>query len=276
LNNKILIIIVLYEKKLSESESFQTLMQVDFPKNDYICVIWDNSNKSMLNIELQNNFEYFFNGKNESLSIVYNTISKKYENQYNYLVIFDDDSSIPTNFFKLLKKSIDDNKNIELFVPKIFNKKKLVSPGKINYVKGSLLQNISTGVQKTDNITVISSGICISNKYIKENNYKLFDERLNLYGIDTLFMKNFRKKNRYFYVLDIIIEHDTSLRNEPSVTKLAKRYDNLLMSWLIVYSDSIFEKILIRCYVLYHIFKFSISHRSLVLIKLMSGYKNDR
>ncbi len=273
---KLLVLIVSYESKLSKCNSLLSLL----PQINHSCfrnlIIWDNSQKNMCDLQLPSKCTYLFEGKNESLAKVYNKVSLNYKNEYSHLLILDDDSVLPSDFIDKVYKSVKSNLLIDLFVPKIFNNQRLVSPGKIDFIKGRLLNSVTCGINPTKDMTIISSGMCLSKRYISEHNFRIFDEKLNLYGIDTRFMKVFRKKTLNFYIFDIEIQHDTSLRTEVSVEKLAFRYNNLLRSWLIVYSDTLFEKVSIRLYVLYHILKFTLIHRSLRLISLMSGLKHDK
>ncbi|MNY47936.1 hypothetical protein D3C86_1832360 [compost metagenome] len=64
-----------------------------------------------------------------------------------------------------------------------------------------------------------------------------FDERLNLYGIDTSFMLRFSKFEKQLYVLRIKFDHDTVLWSNPSADVMLSRFRNLKATWPKILSD---------------------------------------
>ncbi|MCP4056796.1 MAG: hypothetical protein GY738_05635 [Pseudoalteromonas sp.] len=263
---KFLILVVLFNKRFSQSSSIQSLLnKVDF---DFTLYIWDNSNDisvleenraDSLNIE---NFIYYTSSNNEPLSKVYNKVLRENVRNYNFFVILDDDTFINDSYIDCLK-SLDEKHLVA--VPKVYSADKMISPGRIQFVKGQEIGSIQSGVIDSKNITAIMSATIINSRYVlnslKSNGF-IFDERLSFYSVDTMFFKTYRTENESIYVLDCHLEHSSALRSDLDLSERLRRYENLYNSWKVVYSDSKMESILIRLFVFYSVLKSVLKYRS--------------
>lgn len=198
------ILVLLYNKKISESLTLNTISNVKSKKN---IVIWNNGpNKLNLNEdaiqELKNkNFQIYIEEtiENLSLSKIYNTFLRKYKS--NRYMILDQDSNLR-----------------EYDIDKIFDVcDYLVIPN----IKGVRThQYISPiGFEKKQKIMAIMSGICFS-QILAEHFVSLyenvFDERYYFYGVDSSFFFRLRKQKSLYnrIVLDGVIYHDLSRYDE--------------------------------------------------------------
>lgn len=223
---KKLYLTVLYKTKFSDSQTLRSFANLNFGKNrNNFFVIWDNSPESDASLlELQNflhteNVEYVHTPENTALSKVYNTCLKKYSDFY-FLMIFDQDSKINrSDFDSYLEKTVSENPDVNIFLPKIYSNGKLYSPGRFWIFKGSHYKNLSAGIHKDKLYTAIMSGTCARISFLKENKIA-FNEELSLYGIDTCFFTDVRKIDSRFYVLDEKLGHDLS---ESDLNKLEKK-----------------------------------------------------
>ena len=217
-----LIVIVLYKTKIYDSSTLNTLNKIALPLSKVI--IWDNSLSIITDAEMTklkemfSNLEYQHTPKNISLARIYNTV---YNNnpEYDFFLIFDQDTSITWDYFTKLQSAILEYPEINLFLPLVYNENKIVSPGNFFIYKGVYWKKKQTGMVSAKNRLAIASGMAIRMDYLK-NTYKSFDERLKLYGIDTQFMIEYGKKNKFFYVLDYkLIHHLSIFTNESSDIK---------------------------------------------------------
>lgn len=181
--NKQLFLIVVYNKKIAESCTFNKVVNSKF-SDDSLCVIWNNGPTSceeeFLNVyEYNKNIRYHETLHNISLAKIYNEVINKYNAQI--YIILDDDSSLTDAYFEAVKQ-ISPN---EVGMPVIYYDRKIINPcinGQI-YSKG-------INIDANDTITTIGSGLVVgrgvASQLFKAYN-SVFDERFYLYGVDTTF-----------------------------------------------------------------------------------------
>jgi GT2 family glycosyltransferase len=237
-NIKILVLVVLYKTIPSHSETLNSLIS-QYLGGSIQLVIWDNSPERMPQDEediLRNKiaFEYIHQSSNTPLSKLYNEVATNFN--FQYILLLDQDSHIPNNYMATLKTSIHSHPNIELFLPIVKNKEVIVSPGHFQMFKGKHWSSVKYGVLKSQNTLAITSGMCISKRYFNDYNYR-FDERLNLYGIDTKFMLDFSKNVDELYVLNLPFKHNSALWSNSSADELIPRFRNLRNAWKIILDD---------------------------------------
>ncbi len=214
-------LVVLYKCKVCESATAISLKNNKIGSCDANEIfVWDNSPNIINSLEdCKDFFEtknvYFFHTpENTSLAIVYNTVISICSSA-DYIAIFDQDTMIKEeNLDSTLNRAIENNKDINLFMPLIRTSSGAIySPGKnILPGKNKKIKKISFGVCNCKNLVGITSGLVISTQYLKEQ-YK-FNEELKLYGVDTDFFYHYTRKNKYLYLLNIDISHNLSFENE--------------------------------------------------------------
>lgn len=145
------IIIVLYNKKLYESSAYRTLKKAGTTDNCNKCfMIVDNSTvdeiKKVNVIESKNDVYIDMYG-NKGLSVAYNKAIQQIQKDFNsWIVTSDQDTSYPNNYFFELENSINRFKNELIFVPKVYNSKKIMSPFKLFFdLKNESIRIINSG-----------------------------------------------------------------------------------------------------------------------------------
>lgn len=213
---------MLYKIDIYKCKILNSIIKCNLLKNssNYF-YIWDNSpnpvsDSDKLYIEgLGKNIVYDSHIDNIPLAKVYNSIIEKYS-FCDYIVIFDQDTELlDYNYEKILDFAIEKNPMIDLFIPKIYTKSGcLYSPGKVMFPgKAMKINNIQEGVVKARKLTGITSGIIISNQYIKNTGFR-FNEKLKLYGVDTDLFYNYKEMRKFLYVLPVNISHSLSFEDE--------------------------------------------------------------
>lgn len=208
------ILIVLYNKKIEESESVDSLLNSEVSSVDLHI-----HNNGPCKVELSEDLVLLFKSKNikvslcncidnKPLSLLYNDFICSISD-YNKIVILDDDTTITTSFALQIM-----NGNCDVTLPRIISRgdNKEYYPLK----NGDLL--INYGVLDTiNNIWSIGSGIIVSKKTVDvfaEHKIKLFDEHYALYGVDISFFRNLwilEKRGVKFRVcVDSILVHSLS------------------------------------------------------------------
>lgn len=176
-------LVILYNKKISESTTLRSLLLTKYYGE---LVIFNNGP-----IEISSNCSIFHelehlcssvileqDVSNRPLSMVYNQFLSRAG--YNNYFIFDDDTCIPPDFF-----SSKENKVCDLSLPVIISDR----TNDIFYpIINSKPYNFSdSDISDKDDFISIGSGLMINDSLIdifKENEMQLFDERFALYGVD--------------------------------------------------------------------------------------------
>lgn len=232
--NSLLILIVLYKQSLDESLTVQSLLKIKNIANNSKLVIWDNSPEpqtedAIIKINKILNYEvlYINTPENVPLSKVYNTVINK-NPYYDFLLLFDQDSFFTEEYFQKLNKYSEENKDINLFLPLIKHNSFIISPGAFKYFKGKFWKKEKLGRLEAENILAIASGMAIRMSYLSK--FGNFDERLNLYGIDTNFMIRYWKQNKWLYVFNPVFKHDLSDFNKESKYIKNLRFKDKIMA----------------------------------------------
>lgn len=183
---KNLVIVVLYNKEMSESSTLKTLTE----GLEYISkiTIVNNGPKKIKNdqkvlVSLTKNdivVELIECLENKPLSNIYNDIIRCNSNLDGYIIL-DDDSKLSRDYFECIS-----NVNADVILPSIIES----SNNKKYYPIASNKEEIIEGVNIAQQVYSISSGLVISrhtNEVFEEHKLTLFDERFSLYGVDTSF-----------------------------------------------------------------------------------------
>lgn len=209
-----LIVIILYRISPDASASVSSLVRAqDALTTDDIVLVWDNSPDpadapaAIQQIDDSSPATWIYRSTPENLSLaaVYNRAFLQFPAK-DLLVIFDQDSSFSSDYFRKADEAFADNPDIDLVVPLVRIHDLIVSPGHYRYIKGSLWQKPKLGRVSSRNTVAIGSGMAIRSSFLRD--FGGFDERLRIYGIDSNFMLRYAQKNPAFYVLDTEFGHD--------------------------------------------------------------------
>lgn len=267
---KLIVLVVLYKKTISASPTISHLLLQNKALFDLELVVWDNSPEPSPDSEISglqaafSKFQYIQTPENVWLSKLYNQVLRA--NVYDYALLLDQDSELPDYYFDKLRAAITEFPDISLFLPIVLNNKKVVSPGSFVYFKGKHWKKIKTGLMSSKNVLAITSGMVISSKVILAHQMK-FDERLNLYGIDTSFMLRFSKFEKQLYVLKVKFDHDTVLWSNPSADVMLSRFRNLKGTWPKILSDRPVALVLAYFYSIAVSFKLALKYQDRRFLK---------
>jgi hypothetical protein len=261
--NNLTILVCLYNKQISESDTIQSLLKIDSLFDKIQLIIWDNSpmKNSVGGISsIFKNVTYIHTPKNTPLSKIYNKTIENQTDENCFLMICDDDSIIPLSFFNNLQKSISSNTNINLFLPIVKSNEQIISPAKNYIIKSKHFKNLEAGVISTKNITAINSCMVISNK-VFTNGFK-YDEKLTFYGTDDYFMYHFSKNYTHLCIIDEKIKHNLSMNNKDILNKL-RIFKQIKKANKIIYKDNLFERNLSSLNILIVSLKLALKYKDL-------------
>ena len=187
---KITALVVLYNKKISESKSIMNL------KNYIDILVLDNSEQNLDNeIEAKKmNLNYLSMNGNIGLSKAYNKGINFLKNKTDYILLCDDDTNITKEYINELKNLIKNQ--YDCIIPQIINEydHKICSPKCYNNC--SLFSKIYEKGKKFKNIKAINSGLCINMKCF---DFFSYNENNFLYFVDVNFCEDCLNKNKLNY-----------------------------------------------------------------------------
>ena len=245
---KILITIVLYKCKLKDSVSFNCLReQVGRFSSGYSFFIYDNSpsidNTATAILNSYNEAYYYHVANTSGVSKAYNEAAT-YAQVYGFqcLLLLDQDTILPTNMLDVYMAAIREHNDIPLFAPKVkIGERKYISPCAFYLKSGHIKRKVCIGKIKKNSLSVINSGLLISVKAFL--NCGGYNEKVYLDYSDHEFFSRYKKKYKYFYVLDIELLQNLSTVTKDS-NKLISRYAILCECVQNVESQSIVDRVL--------------------------------
>ena len=184
------ILTILYNNTLSESKTLQSILNTKLDSIKLNIIIWNNGPTLLQQDDIDNYLQICQNKKvnsyiyqdirNASLSKIYNHFIKRLN--YDFFVIFDQDSNVESTFFQ----NIYNNKDYAIICPAIFPKQKIDKqcfPSDIDERE----KVIPIGEFILGNTRTINSGTALSRNLINQlqkiNNY-VFDEKFAFYHTD--------------------------------------------------------------------------------------------
>lgn len=238
------LLIVIYKCRLDESPTLTSIFELEDVSNIEI-VVWDNSPEDFKQISDPKSFianlgasksTYLADGKNHSLSIVYNkVVNNLFQSGLNVVTLLDQDSVLPDDF---LKHICADAYSDTLIVPRVRSvvTNAMISPRyqkNINFLPtaGPMLfvEEEFCGYTSSKGLFAVGSGFTISTKVWSAG--IRFQEKLPLYGVDTEFLIQYSQKFDNVYVADINILHEVSTEKELSNNEKIMRRNMFFIYW---------------------------------------------
>lgn len=198
-----LVLVLIYNRPLSESPSFLSAMQSGL-------AVWvlDNSDRAGLNEKLAARYgcRYLSMGGNVGLPRAYNRAFEALPAGTEQVVLLDDDTQVPEAFWKEVKRK--DLRAVR--VPPVYSQQGLLlSPAE---ARGDLMRAVKTPAEITE-MTAINSGLVIPARFLDELRY---DERLFLDYADHDLFRKIRRNRIPVKVMDTALVQDFSAENRPS------------------------------------------------------------
>lgn len=200
-------IVVLYNSNFKDSETLTKLLG-DEEINIIVC---DNSTSDFQNHDLskKKNVIYINMNGNKGLAKAYNSAISNIPSE-KLVVLLDDDSILPNNFFEKVLNEIDDS---DIYLPLVVDDTGILSPCKIK--KGSYFRYKDSNEFDHD-FSAINSGLVIKSDIYKHYKY---DENLFLDYIDHDFIRSMKINNKKFKLLkNICIKQNFSQNIDDKIS----------------------------------------------------------
>lgn len=224
-----LILVVLYKQTVSESNTLLSLLNCKVSLSEKLLFVWDNSptplhSSDIFILEDQfKKFKYFNSTDNKSLSEVYNTVIKQIK--FDKIFIFDQDTTLTDEYFKLVNSATMTNSDIGIFLPFVKNNSRVLSPLPYRAINFDRSKEIKKGRISAKDKTAFASGLCIRESVFKRDNI-WFDTNLSFYGIDYKFILDYGDFSEFMFLIDYKLEHSLSFTEEEAKEVKIKRFDS--------------------------------------------------
>lgn len=239
MNNKFLIVVVIFECDFDDSI---TLQRLSLRRQKVWCfpdiLIYDNSPRSRFSEKyLQTIAFYKHDPANNGVAGAYNYALEVGKNeQKEWLMLFDQDTNISDTYFDEMEKCLEIYPQQTLFCPIVRSGNSIVSPTYYVAEKPIKPRRLKPGLLKTKFYTIINSGITIQLREL--DSLGGYDSDLPLDLSDHNFFRKYKKKHEKFVLIDAVNLHDLSSESDitfDAVYSRFKKYYNSVQT----YSDKI-------------------------------------
>ena len=210
------IIIVLYRCTLEESRAFNTLQeQLKGMDMNYELIIFNNDNRQQID---DSRFVVVNSEENNKLSYAYNfALNRAVENGYNWLLLLDQDTTVPQGYFTRLQDFLKSGypENLAAVVPVLKSGEKILSPKAVSPFLRLESDINHKGYNKW--ITAINSMSLMNVDFLQSIGG--FSNKYQLDMLDRWSYTQIMKHNKQVYVLDLCSNHNLSFLNlEENIT----------------------------------------------------------
>lgn len=203
--NNILVITVLYNQPLEQTNVYKTLLQ-GCPD----VFIYDNSPEPQVTGKLPERWHTVFDPSNPGLSKAYN-IGALYasDHGFDWILITDQDTQFPENAILKYEAAVETTPDINMFVPMVKATEELfLSPVKLRHYMPRLSKSAPEGLISLKDYAIINSGVLVNvSKFLECGGY---NEKVFLDFADFQFMERFSKFNNETYVIPVVCKQDFS------------------------------------------------------------------
>ncbi|EMF0051098.1 glycosyltransferase [Enterococcus hirae] len=221
---KIVVVIVLYQQRFSQSPSFDLLMKAVKEKKIQL-VVYDNSPVKQLEplLEQDKDISYYHDPSNPGLATAYNYALNHAQQNIRYFVTLDHDSQLTATYFDTLL-TIDWTDELVAAVPLVYAGSNQISPVFADRYINRQVEKVERSQLSQRRIMAINSGAVFSIKFLKEIGGFNLDFPLDFLD-HWLFWTIYQFKKTVF-ILPEKMEHDLSVLDYQKVS--VTRYQSIL------------------------------------------------
>lgn len=213
-------VIVLYKDRLESCNTYKTLLS---KHSECRYMIYDNSPSPIYKTEeLSRNVVYIHDKNNGGVTAAYNKGAEyAYGNGYKWVLLLDQDTSFEENYITELERSMEQYKDVKVFVPQIYyNENVPFSPSIYKYGIGKGVK-LNAGIHSLCDMLPVNSGTCINVESFQSVNGYNKNIRLDFADID-FFTRLSRIENKF--CLTGSNAYQSFSNNETNINKLYARY----------------------------------------------------
>ncbi|MGD0235765.1 MAG: glycosyltransferase [Syntrophorhabdales bacterium] len=223
----ILAILVLYNTRLDESETFRSLAKsVQQSGGTLDLLVYDNSAAPMFSgdkIYGGYTIHYMHDETNPGVSKAYNEGAKLARAlDKKWLLLLDQDTTFPEDALDRYEEAMDENPDRVLFTPVLVSEGKICSPCTYRFGRGFYPKTVPTGPQSLQKKSVLGSGLCISLEAFESVGG--FNENIRLDFADQEFVSRYKTHFTDVVVIRATCEHGLSVHASYDLKSSLKRF----------------------------------------------------
>ncbi len=216
--SQILAVVVVYEKSISESRSYQTLSPLI--EQGLTLLVFDNSPTTQ---EAPETIMYHHSRHNEGVSGAYNFAAQKaIQSGKTWLWLLDDDTLVDPDFVKEVSTHLQAGTSAGLYVPRILSRGKLLSPFHMHQSLSKRMESIKPGLHPIEYIRPINSGMLIQTDLLQQAGG--YSTSLPLDFSDIEFTDRLKDIQETMYVTKAFFEQNFSGDERPPLAKAKQRF----------------------------------------------------
>ena len=270
--NQLLIVIVVYEQKISETRAFASLDPI---RKNATILIYDNS-QAPQEFSKFSNLIYRHDEKNPGVSKAYNTAAQLAdEKQKTWLLLADQDTLFPDSFLFTYQQALTEFPNEKLFAPILADRKGVISPFSFHHAKGKRLSSaLKPGVHNLMTYRIVNSGIMVSVRLFEKAGG--YDERFSLDYSDIVFTDRLLLIHSFFVLVNSLLKQNFSGSSEKNTVALLKRF-NSFCSTVLLYKKTVAHQVPLLRVLLPRAIKLSLQTRNFQFLKILNTkhYEQD-
>ncbi len=245
-NMKMTLVLVLYNKELVQSLTFQTLQQQEavFLQGDVEVewVIYDNSKVAQIIEGLGDHIHYHHDPRNIGIVAAYNYAWQfAKDNGSEWLLLLDHDTQITEAYSAELISCALSQKSVAAVMPQILVGERVVSPTAADTVTPLMVEHPKAGLH-TKPLTGINSGSLIRVSFL--NQIDGFNERFSLDYLDHWMFYTIFHHKQSVWVMNSALNHELSVMSNEVMS--IERYKSILDSEIYFYQT--YKKELLKPY----------------------------
>jgi len=268
-------ILVLFQKKLTDSYTFQSMRRI-LKDNDISIdlIIYDNSPEIMVDIS-QNDYPDFniisyHDKSNPGISKAYNEGHKTAKKlNKKWIVLFDQDTKFTEELFINYYNAINNNSDIFLYAPILMDQNIMLSPCRYLLKRGFRLKNIIPGIQPLKHIGILNSGMFISTSAFEHTGG--YNEKIKLDFADFEFLERFRKNYKNFYLLNVQCKHQFASVSDQNKEAIINRY-KIFCNSAMHFSTNSYQYIILMFWAFSRGIKLIVKQHSLIFLVIFFKY----
>ena len=225
----LLIVIVLYNTTLSNSESYQSIsngFKSYASESRLVDLMVINNGPLSIDCYADDSiFRLHFIEQldNPGVSRAYNLAAKVASSlQKRWLLLLDQDTHLPNDFLIHYSQSVDHFPSAPVHAPRLYAGAILASPCGYRYYRGYVLSNLDQGIYKMQGRNVLNSGLLVAvDAFLRVGGY---DEAVGLYFSDFVFFDRLKSIYTMFAVVNVDLQHDLSSSDYSSRQTAVNRF----------------------------------------------------
>lgn len=213
---RIFAVVVLYQCQAQDSVTCQALAKAQIPT-----LLVDNSTEPNDNAAYAEKVGMLYHsmGGNAGLPKAYNCAVRLLIKQADVLCLFDCDTTLPADYWDVLRTALSAHPERNLFVPRVFDAKGLLSPCRI---RGCRVTRIADPLTvKAKELTAINSGTAIRIQAFQRFSY---DEAMFLDYVDHAFFREARRQGELLTVMNTVLQQNFSGNERTDLAAMRRRF----------------------------------------------------